>query len=217
MQRRLISIYNRDYQSSAQAWSNERQILIFKMKEEIKKMIRELHEIMKKECKSSVIWVSSAYEEHILLVIKYSKMLAKKLNADEEIVEISALLHDITILRGDKLNHHNSGPIEAEKILKEFNYPQEKIEKVKHCINAHRGSQKIKRETVEAECVASADGMSHFDVIPRLLLMGYDKTKDRKEALEWTKSKLERSWNKLIPEAKEIVRNKYEAWKIISG
>ena len=35
------------------------------------------------------------YKYHILQVVKYSLLLAKRLNADLEIVEISAYLHDI--------------------------------------------------------------------------------------------------------------------------
>jgi len=126
------------------------------------------------------------------------------MNADEEIVEISALLHDITRLSGDHKNHHISGQLEAEKILKEFNYPQNKIEKVKHCIHAHRGSKEIKRETIEADIVASADAMAH---ISQVSIFFYKEKK-------WIKEKIERSWKKLMPEAKSMMLKKYEAIKL---
>jgi uncharacterized protein len=140
------------------------------------------------------------------------------LQADEEIVEIAALLHDIAGIkdRDNYENHHLLGAEEAEKILKGFNYPQEKIEKIKHCILTHRGSKSIKRETLEAECVASADAMAHFDTIPALLHFVFVRLgMDVDEGTKWLRDKLDRSWTKLIPEAKEIVKDKYEATKTI--
>lgn len=175
-------------------------------------MIDKIKKLVQEECKQDP-W---NWDHHIVSVVKYAKQLAKKLGADEEIVEVSAWLHDITRLKGDPENHHISGQIEAEKILRELKYPQEKIDKVKHCIHAHRGSQSIKRETLEAECVASADAMSHFDNVPALLYVAFVKKQmDTEEGKKWVKNKLERSWNKLIPEAKEIVLPKYEAVKLL--
>jgi hypothetical protein len=37
------------------------------------------------------------------------------------------------------------------------------------------------------------------------------------EGKDWVRNKLERSWKKLIPEAKEIVLPKYEAVKLLLG
>lgn len=176
-------------------------------------MIEKIKNIVKKECENSWSW-----DYHMIPAVKYAKLLAKKLGADEEIVEISAWLHDITRLKGDPENHHISGPIEAEKILKGMDYPQERIDRVKHCIHAHRGSQSIKRETLEAECVASADAMAHFDNVPALLYVAFTKKQmNIEEGRKWARNKLERSWNKLIPEAKGMVRQKYESVKLLLG
>ena len=53
---------------------------------------------------------------HIGSVVKYSKLLAKKTNADEEVLEISAWLHDIQKIKGRRELHHVNGANEAEKI-----------------------------------------------------------------------------------------------------
>ena len=37
------------------------------------------------------------------------------------------------------------------------------------------------------------------------------------EANNWLMQKLKRSWNKLSPQAKDIIRDKYEASKIMLG
>jgi len=48
-------------------------------------------------------------------------MLTSKTGADEEIVEIAALLHDIASIKyNDVENHHISGAKEAERILKKL-------------------------------------------------------------------------------------------------
>jgi len=94
-------------------------------------------------------------------------------------------------------DHHINSAIEAEKILKSFDYPTEKI---------------------EAECVASADAMAHIQNVPALLYSAYiQRGMDIDEGTQWLKRKLERSWNKLIPEAQDMARDKYEAaLKILS-
>lgn len=188
------------------------------MKEYSYKNIRKtIENLVKKECKKhSNIYGYDAWSHHIAFVVKFSKMLAKKLKADREIVELAALLHDFGSIKGDYENHHISGTKEAEKILKRLNYPQDKIKKIKHCIYAHRASKSIKRNSVEAECVASADAMSHFKDISSLFSLVFVKYKmNIDEGTEYLKGKIERSWKKLNPEAKKIVENQYKAIKII--
>lgn len=185
------------------------------------KIIDEIKKLVEEECKKdSNIFGDEIWSYHILSVVEFAKILAKRMNADHEIVEIAALLHDYAGIKyGDRYEaHHILGAEEAEKILKGFNYPQEKIEKIKHCIYAHRGSKSITRETVEAECVASADAMAHFDRIPSLLYFAFFRVgMNVDEGTKYVRRKLERSWSKLIPEAKEIVKDKYEASMLILG
>lgn len=109
-------------------------------------------------------------------------------------------------------NHHITGAEIAEKKLKEFGYSEDKIEKIKHCILAHRGSQNIKRESVEAQIIADADAMTHFNDISRLfgvalIIEGKNYVEARKSVFE----KLQRTWNKLSPDAKKIVELKWLA------
>jgi uncharacterized protein len=152
------------------------------------------------------------YNVHVKYVVKYANELAKKLNADEEIVEIAALLHDIGRIDGTNENHHEVGAEYAESFLRKQNYNKKKISVVKNCILAHRGSVPIKRESVEAECIASADAMAHFGNIPALLYWVYVfLDKDIEEGRSMVKSKLDRSFKKMIPEAQDIVREKYES------
>ena len=107
--------------------------------------------------------------------MKYAKILSKKLDADEEICEIAALLHDYaSIVNKDWYpEHHIHSARLAEEILSKYNYPKEKIEAVKHCIMSHRASKNIPQETIEAKIIASADSMAHFDNVRSLLYLAF--------------------------------------------
>jgi len=156
------------------------------------------------------------WEGHILIVEKYAMMLAEKLGGDKEVIELAVFLHDITRLGGLKEDHNVSGTKKAGKLLEELGYPDETIEKVKHCILTHRGDPGP--ESLEAKILASADAMSHFDIIPVLVWVALEKNGfNLKESWEWVYEKIQRDWNKkiLLPEAKDMVRDKYEASKTI--
>ncbi len=159
-----------------------------------------------------------AWDNHIRIVVQFSKILANKFEADLEIIELAALLHDIASLLNFEwvTDHHIYGEKIARHWLAELNYPQEKIDQVCHCILSHRGSLKIPRETIEADCVASADALSHianFPSILRLALVSHKMT--LKEAVPWSLNKIERSWNKITPEAKILVEDQYKAIQIM--
>jgi hypothetical protein len=60
--------------------------------------------------------------------------------------------------------------------------------------------------------VASADAMAHITNFPALLILAWKvHGMDYQPGFDWALAKMERSWNKLIPEAKELVQDKYEA------
>jgi len=179
------------------------------------KVIEEIRRLVEEECKKDTnVFGDEIWTNHILSVVKFAKVLAEKTNADQEIVEIAALLHDLASIRGEHqyARHHVFGAEEAERILKQHNYPKEKIGKVKHCIRAHRASQSVKRTTKEADCVANADAMAHFDNITSLLYFVFVRKKmSVEEGTRWLRNKLQRSWSKMTSEAREIVKDKYEA------
>lgn len=175
-----------------------------------------LEQIVKEECQKEInIYGMNAYW-HTKSVVKYAKILAEKRKADAEVLEIAAWLHDVGSILGDTENHHISSAEYAEQLLKKYNYPQDKIEAIKHCIFSHRGSQNIKRETIEAECMADADAMSHFDNVAGLFRLGLIQKKlPEQETKEFVFNKLMRSWNKLTPQAKDIIKEKYKAVEML--
>ncbi len=152
------------------------------------------------------------FESHFIPTVKYAKLLAERLNANAEIVELAAWLHDIGSIIYGRENHHITWSKVADKKLNELGYEKEKIERVKECIFAHRGSKYIERKSIEAQIIAEADAINYFDDIGNLIwVVAHYEKKDKKEALCSVKDKVINSFEKLSDSAKEIVRPKFEA------
>jgi len=100
---------------------------------------------------------------HVLRVYDLCLKLTQGLKGvDLEILQLAALLHDIggpKELRDKtgKVCHARESAKMAQKILKNLKYPQEKIDKVIHCILAHRHRTGVKPETKEAKILFDAD------------------------------------------------------------
>ena len=154
------------------------------------------------------------WTHHILPVVQNAKQLAPRFDADLEIVEFAALLHDYASIKDKALyeDHHIHGPIEAEKLLKRFGYPEEKTEAVKEAIATHRGSVMVEHRSAEGACLTNADAMSHIEQVSSLLYLAYiHHGMGIDEGRLWVKAKLQRSWQKLRKDVQDILRNRYEA------
>lgn len=159
-----------------------------------------------------------AWTYHISLVVKCAKKLAQKLNADIESVEIAALLHDYAaVLNKDWYeDHHIYGARLARELLEGYHYPPPKIKIIVDAIESHRGSKPGEHKTIESRILASADAMAHIINAYQLLHYVYSTKKmSPDEGAEWVLKKIERSWNKMMPEAKEMVKDRYNAVKLV--
>ena len=111
------------------------------------------------------------WDNHLKYVVEESLKLATLYNADKEIVEISAMLHDIALLKygiSVKKDHHELGANIATEILNKLKYPQIKIDQVYGCILHHRSSKNA--TNIEELCIADADILAHFSNIPMIFL-----------------------------------------------
>ena len=115
------------------------------------------------------------WNDHIKRVVYHAVILAKKYDADVEIVELGALLHDISMLfeYGERSEHHIYSTEMAETLLTSLNYPRDRIERVKKCVFNHLSRNQHLRETIEETCVSDADALAHFDRIPSLFSLVY--------------------------------------------
>ncbi len=181
-------------------------------------IIEKVRKFVEDECrKPTSKYGFEPYEYHFAQVVRHAKQLAKEFGADEEIVEIAGWLHDIGSIMIGRVDHHLTGAKIAGEKLQEFGYPVEKIALVKNCILHHRGSQKMELETLEEQILAEADAMSAFDNIVGVFkaALVYENL-TQGEALKSVSKKLESKWNQLkFEKTKEIIRPKYEAFKIL--
>jgi uncharacterized protein len=182
-----------------------------------KKDLSELYKIVENACTAETnAFGYGIWKDHILYVIEYAKEFAPLFIANPEIVELAALLHDYAGIKDETLHkkHHIHGAEEAEKLLKKYNYPPEKISIIKDCILNHRGSVPGKRTTPEAKCLINADAAAHIKGFTSLLHLTYVKfnmTKD--EGNKWVLKKLGRSWKKMSPNIRELLSHHYECIK----
>ena len=88
--------------------------------------------------------------------------------ADKLVVLAASYFHDIISY---PKNHPESSrssidaAMKAEEILEKMNFPKEKIENVKHCIEAHSFSANIIPETIEAKIIQDSDRMESLGAI----------------------------------------------------
>lgn len=151
------------------------------------------------------------WNEHIKYVYIESQKLAEQYGADKEIVKLGALLHDIALICkvGERKNHHINGKILAEEILKKYDYPKEKMDRVLSCVYNHRSSKNT--TNIEDLCVADGDIIAHFDNIPMLFNSAYNRNKiNLNEVRIWLKECFEKDYNDLSDRTKETFKEQYK-------
>ena len=153
------------------------------------------------------------YREHIQYVYKYVVMLSKDKNVDRELLELAALLHDISMtdMALDRSRHNEYGAEIAEQLLRENNYPEDKTQLVKRCILNHSKRRQQYRSTEEEQILVDADGLSHFDVVKTLYslpskVMGLSE----EDSVRFVQDKMTGDYNELSDDLKYLVKEKYD-------
>lgn len=181
----------------------------------MQEIINEIYEEVKRRCSlPSNFYGVGAWDHHIEIVYQIAKNNAKLYGANQDIVSLAALLHDIASVTNKDYTeeHHLIGAEIAEKLLQKYNLTQEQITLIKKCILNHRGSRLMTKNSPEEICLADADAMAHFYSIPSLLEMVYvEKKLSIDDGAEFVLNKLKRSYNKLSPQGKKIVSSRYKA------
>lgn len=89
-------------------------------------------------------------------------------DADTHWIQLSALLHDIGRAkedRGDIEDHAEWGADESARILRDYDVSEETIDAVSHCIRAHRYSNHVTPETIEAKIISDADSLDALGAV----------------------------------------------------
>ena len=182
--------------------------IVSKMKQEIINRSNSFEE-QTKETKDEY----NIYREHIQYVYKYVCLLSKDKNVDHEVLELSALLHDIAMTDRtlDRSKHNEYGSEIAEQLLRENNYPEDKVQFVKKCILNHSSKRAEYRTTEEERILVNADGLSHFDSISNLYSLAHNVMElNDEEAIRFIQDKLTKDYNEISEELKYLINDKYE-------
>ena len=154
------------------------------------------------------------YREHIQYVHKYVVMLSKDKNVDREVLELAALLHDISMtdMALDRSRHNEYGAEIAEQLLRENDYPEDKTQLVKRCILNHSKRRQQYRSTEEEQILVDADGLSHFDVVKTLYslpskVMGLGE----EDSVRFVQDKMTGDYEELSDNLKHLVKEKYDS------
>ncbi|NIQ04701.1 MAG: HD domain-containing protein [Candidatus Korarchaeota archaeon] len=121
-----------------------------------------------KERSEEFLKLSHHSKYHVDRVYNLAVRLAKEENADLDVVKASVLLHDIARAmedEGEIEDHAAEGAKMARKVLEVVNFPKEKIDKVIHCIEAHRFKKGMEAESLEAKILQDADRLDIIGAI----------------------------------------------------
>jgi len=153
-----------------------------------------------------------AFNINNIYVYKYAVLLSQNKMVDKEIVELSALLHDISMTDStlDRSKHNEYSSVIAKELLRQEGYPEEKIESVKKCILNHSSKKASYRTTEEENILVNADGLSHFDSISNLFSLAYNVMGfNELESLKFVQDKLTKDYGEISPELKYLIDDKY--------
>ena len=101
-------------------------------------------------------------KSHIERVLRTAVEIGKREGADLEIIELSAILHDIFANEEKRSNvegfrHEIEASKEAKNILKNLGFTDRTVDAVCHCIESHRKrTGRVQPQTVEAKCLFDA-------------------------------------------------------------
>lgn len=107
--------------------------------------------------------------DHIVRVAHLALQIAQAEGADEEVVLLAALLHDVPPAQHDataRAGHHLAAAGFARQYLTQRGMAAKRIDNVVHCIAAHRfRDQSLQPQTLEAQCLYDADKLDSMGAI----------------------------------------------------
>jgi len=169
-------------------------------------------DLVHSDCNSeSNIFKSSFFEKHIISVKNIALDLGEHYNADTEVIEIAALLHDIAAIRTPDClaKHAEDGSKIARIILEKLSFNTSFIDKVELCILNH-SKPLLNSNNMELLCVANADVLSKIENFGYWYYFLYSIRKnDYEQVKKWFHSEIFSKYENLDIYSKTIFNTKY--------
>ena len=126
-------------------------------------------ERIKKKVKKTLDGRDPAHDfHHIMRVYKNAKLIGIREGADMDILLPAVLLHDLIVYPKGSAKRSKSADDSAdmaEKILRDYGYSQERIDKICYCIRMHSYSKKLTPSTLEGKILQDADRLDALGAI----------------------------------------------------
>lgn len=152
------------------------------------------------------------YEEHVRVVGCYAALLAARLGADAEVVELAALLHDYAaVLDLSTLpDHPAAGARLARTLLVDRQYPEARAELVADAILRHSQPIAVGGASAEAVCLSNADAMAQIAMPVYWLFFAFRvRGLDYETGKRWYAERVRQNWEALIPEARTLLADRH--------
>jgi len=159
------------------------------------------------------------WKYHIKPMVPIAQELAGVHKADEEIVTLAVLLHDLSGIEDSskRKQHHSFGAQRAKEILAGFRYPSDKAELVAKSIFNHRADLNLAKTSAEEYCIADADMLVSITDIPSLFYDSYHHEHlDEEKAKVWRQTTLEACWAHVSPTSQARFLDRYNLVKRLS-
>lgn len=182
------------------------------MDQKMKKIFSEVYSLFKEDNNKKQFqyvrknWI---FPNHINIMIEIIKKLNSKYKGNLEICVLAAILHDTGLVykrnSSSTAGHEERSIKYAKKILKKYEYPENKIIKIINCIRSTRFENKP--TNINEKIVRTADSLSQFISIHFFAKAAFSQ--DINTYINWLKNKVEKNYQKIcfkdeIEQAKPI-------------
>jgi uncharacterized protein len=165
------------------------------------------------ECQAASNRFGTAFwEQHIMVMRQYALQLAEYYQAEREIVDLAAYLHDLAALQDYEAvsQHHLLGTLKAQALLEPLGCPVEKILRVLQCIRTHSSPVLPGSGSPEEVCISHADAMAQIARPVYWLWYTFQvRALDYEQGRQWYLNRIKRHWVALGEPAKEMVQTQY--------
>jgi uncharacterized protein len=106
--------------------------------------------------------------EHIMRVYRNAEFIGRKEGADLEILLAAVLLHDLVVYPKGSAKSTKSADDSAdmaERVLQEYGWSKERIERTSYCIRTHSYSKRLVPSTLEGKILQDADRLDAIGAI----------------------------------------------------